>query len=192
MYARGSAALLPKGFEPDHAGKYGTLDVVFNYDSEEQQLGATIMAVTDLPAHKRTGNFSWQVHLVLLPTKKQRVKTGIQRGPCPIFTETFRFSHVESEMIGNYAIRFRLYSMRRMKKEKVLGEKVFYLTKLNLQGKMSVPVILDPCCALLVSRIKAGVGFLGIRTTLHLLLLCAHGSFLWLENIFRARLYCAA
>ncbi|XP_035466949.1 synaptotagmin-14 isoform X1 [Scophthalmus maximus] len=149
MYARGSAALLPKGYEPDHAGKYGTLDVVFNYDSEEQQLGATIMAVTDLPAHKRTGNFSWQVHLVLLPTKKQRVKTGIQRGPCPIFTETFRFSHVESEMIGNYAIRFRLYSMRRMKKEKVLGEKVFYLTKLNLQGKMSVPVILDPCCALL-------------------------------------------
>ena len=38
------------------------------------------------------------------------------------------------------------------KKEKVLGEKVFYLTKLNLQGRMSVPVILDPCCTLPVSR----------------------------------------
>eukprot|EP00064_Thunnus_orientalis_P006354 superscaffoldBa00000658_g6371 len=148
MSARGSAALLPKGYEPDPVAKYGTLDVVFDYDSEEQQLAMTIMAVTDLPAVKRTGNISWQVHLVLLPTKKQRAKTGIQRGPCPIFTETFRFSHVESEMISNYAIRFRLYSMRRMKKEKVLGEKVFYLTKLNLQGKMSVPVILDPCCAL--------------------------------------------
>lgn len=160
MSARGSSAQLPKGYEPDSVAKYGTLDVVFDYDSEEQQLALTVMAVTDLPLVKRTGNISWQVHLVLLPTKKQRAKTGIQRGPCPIFTETFRFSHVESEMISNYAIRFRLYSMRRMKKENVLGEKVFYLTKLNLQDKMSVPVILDPCCALPVSSIKTAVGFL--------------------------------
>uniref|UniRef100_A0A3B5M054 C2 domain-containing protein n=1 Tax=Xiphophorus couchianus TaxID=32473 RepID=A0A3B5M054_9TELE len=146
--ARGSAARFPKGYEPDALAKYGTLDVVFDYDSEEQQLTVTIMAVTDLPSIKRTGNFSWQVHLVLLPTMKQRAKTGVQRGPGPVFTETFRFSHVETDMIGNYAVRFRLYSIRRMKKEKVFGEKVFYLTKLNLQGKMSVPVILDPCCSL--------------------------------------------
>nr|XP_040054828.1 synaptotagmin-14 isoform X5 [Gasterosteus aculeatus aculeatus] len=148
MSARGSAARLPKGYDPDALAKHGTLDAVFDYDSEDQQLAVTIMAVSDLPAAKRTGNISWQVHLVLLPTKKQRAKTGIARGPCPIFTETFHFSHVESELIGNYAVRFRLYSVRRMKKEKVLGEKVFYLTKLNLQGKVSVPVMLDPCCAL--------------------------------------------
>lgn len=129
--------------------------MVFDYDSEEQQLTVTIMAVTDLPSIKRAGNFSWQVHLVLLPTKKQRAKTGVQRGPGPVFTETFRFSHVETDMIGNYAVRFRLYSIRRMKKEKVFGEKVFYLTKLNLQGKMSVPVILDPCCSLPVRRTTA-------------------------------------
>ncbi|KAL4624249.1 synaptotagmin-14-like [Arapaima gigas] len=148
MSARGSAALLPKGYEPEPLAKYGTLDVVFDYDSEEQCLMVTVTAVTDIPVLKRTGSISWQVHLVLLPTKKQRAKTGIQKGPCPIFTEMFRFNHVEPEMIGNYAVRFRLYSVRRMKKEKVLGEKVFYLTKLNLQGKMSVPVILEPCCAI--------------------------------------------
>uniref|UniRef100_A0A8C9UZF3 Synaptotagmin 14 n=1 Tax=Scleropages formosus TaxID=113540 RepID=A0A8C9UZF3_SCLFO len=148
MSARGSAAQLPKGYEPEPVAKYGTLDVVFDYDSEEQRLLLTVMAVTDIPALKRTGSISWQVHLVLLPTKKQRAKTGIQKGPCPVFTETFRFNHVEPEMIGNYAVRFRLYSIRRMKKEKVLGEKVFYLTKLNLQGKMSVPVVLEPCCML--------------------------------------------
>ncbi|XP_061890900.1 synaptotagmin-14-like isoform X1 [Entelurus aequoreus] len=146
MSARGSAAQLLKGYEPDAHAKYGTLDVVFDYDPEEQQLAVTVMAATDLPVLKHTGNISWQVHLVLLPGKKQRAKTGIQRGPCPLFTETFHFCRMESEMVGNYAIRFRLYSMRRMKKEKVLGENVFYLTKLNLQGKMSVPVILDPCC----------------------------------------------
>ena len=154
MSAKGSMVLLPKGYEPDPVAKYGTLDVVLDYDSGDQRLTVTVTAVTDIPALKRTGNISWQVHMILLPTKKQRAKTSIQKGPCPVFTETFRFSHVESDMIGNYAIRFRLYSVRRMKKEKVLGEKVFFLTKLHLQGKMSVPVILDPSCALPVSRSK--------------------------------------
>ncbi|CAJ1073965.1 synaptotagmin-14 [Xyrichtys novacula] len=149
LSARGSAAQLLKGYDTDSLLKYGTVDVVFDYDSEDQQLVVTIVAVSDLPSLKHTGNISWQVHLVMLPTKTQRAKTGIHKGPCPVFTESFRFSHVESEMINNYAIRFRLYSMRQMKKEKVLGEKVFYLTKLNLQGRLSVPIILDPRCAIL-------------------------------------------
>ncbi|XP_051945397.1 synaptotagmin-14-like [Xyrauchen texanus] len=146
LSARGSAAHLPKGYDPEPLTQYGTLDVVFDYDSSDQRLSVTITALTDIPPLKRSGNISWQVHLVLLPTKKQRAKTIIQRDPCPVFTETFHFSHIESEMIMNYAVRFRLYGVRRMKKEKALGEKVFYLTKLNLQGKMSVPIILDPCC----------------------------------------------
>ncbi|XP_074548850.1 synaptotagmin-14 isoform X2 [Halichoeres trimaculatus] len=149
LSARGSAAQLLKGYGIDPLAKHGTLDVVFDYDTEDQQLAVTIMAVSDLPLLQHTGNMTWQVHLVMLPSKKQRAKTGIHKGPCPIFTETFRFSHVEAEMISNYAIRFRLYSIRRMKKEAALGEKIFHLTKLNLQGRVSVPVILDPCCALL-------------------------------------------
>ncbi|XP_039605488.1 synaptotagmin-14-like isoform X2 [Polypterus senegalus] len=148
MSARGSASLLPKSFEPETMAKCGTLDVVLDYDSQEQRLIVTVTAVTDISPLSRLGNTSWQVHLVILPTKKQRAKTGIQRGPSPVFMETFKFNRIESEMIGNYAVRFRLYSMRRMKKEKVVGEKIFYLTKLNLQGKMSVPVILEPCCSL--------------------------------------------
>ncbi|XP_036871272.2 synaptotagmin-14 isoform X1 [Manis javanica] len=144
MSAQGSSSQLPKPFDPEPEAKYGTLDVTFDYDSQEQRLLVTVTAVTDIPAYNRTGGNSWQVHLVLLPIKKQRAKTSIQRGPCPVFTETFKFNHVESEMIGNYAVRFRLYGVHRMKKEKIVGEKIFYLTKLNLQGKMSLPVILEP------------------------------------------------
>ncbi|XP_060103291.1 synaptotagmin-14 isoform X2 [Heteronotia binoei] len=142
--ARGSSSQLPKSFDPEPEAKYGTLDVTFDYDSQEQKLLVTVTAATDIPTYNRTSGSSWQVHLVLLPIKKQRAKTSIQRGPCPVFTETFKFNHIESEMIGNYAVRFRLYSIRRMKRERILGEKIFYLTKLNLQGKMSVPVILEP------------------------------------------------
>nr|XP_056708939.1 synaptotagmin-14 isoform X2 [Euleptes europaea] len=142
--ARGSSSQIPKSFDPEPEAKYGTLDVTFDYDSQEQKLLVTVTAATDIPTYNRTSGGSWQVHLVLLPIKKQRAKTSIQRGPCPVFTETFKFNHIESEMIGNYAVRFRLYSVRRMKRERILGEKIFYLTKLNLQGKMSVPVILEP------------------------------------------------
>ncbi|XP_035000602.1 synaptotagmin-14 isoform X2 [Hippoglossus stenolepis] len=140
----GCGLQLPTAYEPEPLAKYGTLDVAFEYDSSEQWLAVTVTAATDIPALKQTGNISWQVHLVLLPTKKQRAKTGVQKGPCPIFTETFKFSRVEQEALGDYAVRFRLYSIRRMKKEKVLGEKVFYLTKLNLQGKIALPVTLEP------------------------------------------------
>ena len=140
----GSGPQLPSAYEPEPLAKYGTLDVAFEYDSSEQYLAVTVTAATDIPALKQTGNIAWQVHLVLLPTKKQRAKTGVQKGPCPVFTETFKFSRVEQEALGDYAVRFRLYSIRRMKKEKVLGEKVFYLTKLNLQGKIALPVTLEP------------------------------------------------
>ncbi|XP_029966739.1 synaptotagmin-14b [Salarias fasciatus] len=160
---------LPSAYEPEPLAKYGTLDVAFEYDSGEQWLAVTVTAATDIPALKQTGNISWQVHLVLLPTKKQRAKTGVQKGPCPVFTETFKFSRVEQDALGDYAVRFRLYSIRRMKKEKVLGEKVFYLTKLNLQGKIALPVTLEPGseltgCGSVVS-VSRSAGALSYRST---------------------------
>uniref|UniRef100_A0A3B3ZE15 C2 domain-containing protein n=1 Tax=Periophthalmus magnuspinnatus TaxID=409849 RepID=A0A3B3ZE15_9GOBI len=165
----GSVPPLPAAYEPEPMAKYGTLDVAFEYDSGEQWLAVTVTAATDIPALKQTGNIAWQVHLVLLPTKKQRAKTGVQKGPCPVFTETFKFSRVEQDALGDYAVRFRLYSIRRMKKEKVLGEKVFHLTKLNLQGKMALPVTLEPGseatgCGSVVSVSRSG-GALSYRST---------------------------
>ncbi|KAF1376784.1 hypothetical protein PFLUV_G00215040 [Perca fluviatilis] len=165
----GSGSQLPTAYEPEPFAKYGTLDVAFEYDSGEQWLAVTVTAATDIPALKQTGNIAWQVHLVLLPTKKQRAKTGVQKGPCPVFTETFKFSRVEQEALGDYAVRFRLYSIRRMKKEKVLGEKVFYLTKLNLQGKIALPVTLEQGseltgCGSVVS-VSRSAGALSYRST---------------------------
>ncbi|XP_074472724.1 synaptotagmin-14b isoform X2 [Sebastes fasciatus] len=165
----GSGPQLPTAYEPEPLAKYGTLDVAFEYDSGEQWLAVTVTAATDIPALKQTGNIAWQVHLVLLPTKKQRAKTGVQKGPCPVFTETFKFSRVEQDALGDYAVRFRLYSIRRMKKEKVLGEKVFYLTKLNLQGKIALPVTLEPGseltgCGSVVS-VSRSAGALSYRST---------------------------
>ncbi|KAF3850059.1 hypothetical protein F7725_019778 [Dissostichus mawsoni] len=151
----GSGPHLPTAYEPEPFAKYGTLDVAFEYDSGEQWLAVTVTAATDIPALKQTGNIAWQVHLVLLPTKKQRAKTGVQKGPCPIFTETFKFSRVEQEALGDYA-------HQEDEKEKVLGEKVFYLTKLNLQGKIALPVTLEQGSELTRAR---SAGALSYRST---------------------------
>ncbi|XP_048699029.2 synaptotagmin-14 isoform X3 [Caretta caretta] len=60
MSARGSSSQLPKPFDPEPVAKYGTLDVTFDYDSQEQKLLVTVTAVTDIPAYNRTGGNSWQ------------------------------------------------------------------------------------------------------------------------------------
>ncbi len=83
MSARGSAAQLPKGYEPEPLAQYGTLDVIFNYNSSDQRMSVTITALTDIPSLKRMGNISWQVHLVLLPTKNREPKLSSSVAPVP-------------------------------------------------------------------------------------------------------------
>ncbi|XP_046726678.1 synaptotagmin-14 isoform X2 [Silurus meridionalis] len=152
-----TAVLSPELYSPDSPfSPFGTLHVLFDYDLHQRCLSVTITAVTDLPSPRRSPGITWQLHLVLLPAKKQRTKTAVVRGRS--LSETFRFSHVQSESIGNYGVRFRLYSISKIKKEKkMLGEKVFYLTKLNLQGKMAVPLPLEPCCSATASESQTSV-----------------------------------
>ncbi|XP_034159051.2 synaptotagmin-14 isoform X1 [Pangasianodon hypophthalmus] len=157
LSVRGSSSPLLKLYSPDSPfSPFGTLHILFDYDLHQRCLSVTVTAVTDLPSPRRSPGIAWQLHLVLLPAKKQRAKTAVARGRS--LSETFRFSHVQSESIGNYGVRFRLYSISKIKKEKkMLGEKVFYLTKLNLQGKMAIPLPLEPCCSTTASESQTSV-----------------------------------
>ncbi|RXM95251.1 Synaptotagmin-16 [Acipenser ruthenus] len=97
-----------------------------------------------IPDKDRSGVDTWQVHVVLLPSKKQRHKSGVQRGSTPMFNETFRFSKLEADELGHYALRFRLYAVRKMTRERMMGEKLFYLRNLNLEGEMEAVLELEP------------------------------------------------
>lgn len=78
---------------------------------------------------------SWQVHMVLLPSKKQRQKTSVQKGSLPHFNETFRFSRLHPSELHSAAIRFRLYALGgRMLRERMMGEKVLRLGGLDPSG----------------------------------------------------------
>lgn len=132
----------PRLLEP--ISKCGYLDVIFEYRAIAQKLTVTIVRAQGLPDKDRSGVNSWQVHVVLLPSKKQRAKTNIQRGPNPVFKEKVTFSKLEPRDVAACAVRFRLYAARKMTRERMMGEKLFCLSHLHPEGEMKVTLVLEP------------------------------------------------
>ncbi|XP_060243635.1 synaptotagmin-16 isoform X2 [Meriones unguiculatus] len=124
--------------------KCGDLDVVFEYRAVTQKLTVTIVRAQGLPDKDRSGVNSWQVHVVLLPSKKQRGKTNIQRGPNPVFKEKVTFAKLEPRDVASCAVRFRLYAARKMTRERMMGERLFSLSHLHPEGEMKVTLVLEP------------------------------------------------
>ncbi|NXE76501.1 SYT16 protein, partial [Cochlearius cochlearius] len=135
---------------PAHRGahepicKCGDLDVVFYYKASSQKLVVTVLEARDIPDKDRSGVNTWQVHTVLMPSKKQRGKTSVQRGPIPMFKDKITFSKLEPEELSRYAIRFRLYAVHKMIGEKMMGEQLFYLSNINQEREAKVTLVLEP------------------------------------------------
>nr|XP_048271766.1 synaptotagmin-16 isoform X1 [Myodes glareolus] len=139
---RTSLQVPPKLLEP--ISKCGYLDIIFEYRAVTQKLTVTIVRAQGLPDKDRSGVNSWQVHVVLLPSKKQRGKTNIQRGPNPVFKEKVTFTKLEPRDVAACAVRFRLYAARKMTRERMMGEKLFCLSHLHPEGEMKVTLVLEP------------------------------------------------
>ncbi|XP_076978554.1 synaptotagmin-16 [Tamandua tetradactyla] len=129
---------------PEPISRCGDLDVIFEYRAACQKLTVTIVRAQDLPDKDRSGVNAWQVHTVLLPGKKQRGRTSIQRGPNPIFKEKVIFTKLESRNVAACAVRFRLYTARKVTRERMMAEKLFYLSHLCPEGEMKVTLVLEP------------------------------------------------
>ncbi|KAM4898818.1 synaptotagmin-16 [Sylvia borin] len=136
--------------EPAHHGahepicKCGDLDVIFTYKPSSQKLIATVLEARDIPDKDRSGVNTWQVHAVLMPGKKQRGKTSVQRGPIPTFQDKITFSKLEPQELSSHAVRFRLYAVHRMVGEKMMGEQLFYLSGLSQEEEVKVTLLLEP------------------------------------------------
>lgn len=126
--------------------KCGDLVLSLEYRPDSERLLVTVIAARDIPDRARSGMDSWQVHTVLLPSKKQRHKTSVQKGSLPHFNETFRFSRLEPSDLQASAVRFRLYALGgRMSRERMMGEKVLCLTGLDPDGgTMETTLVLEP------------------------------------------------
>ncbi|XP_040268210.1 synaptotagmin-16 isoform X1 [Bufo bufo] len=124
--------------------KCGDLDIVLHYKAASQKLTVTIVEAKDLPDKDRSGANSWQVHVVLLPSKRQRGKSAIQKGPQPVFNETFTFNKLEPKEMANNALRIRLYAVRKRIREKMMGEKLFSLKKVKPDEEIRKTLVLEP------------------------------------------------
>ncbi|KAM9652302.1 synaptotagmin-16 [Morphnus guianensis] len=124
--------------------KCGDLEVIFNYKASSQKLVVTVLEARDIPDKDRSGVNTWQVHTVLMPSKKQRGKTSVQRGPIPMFKDKITFSKLEPEELSSHAIRFRLYAVHKMVGEKMMGEQLFYLSNISQEGEAKVTLVLEP------------------------------------------------
>ncbi|XP_049918456.1 synaptotagmin-16 isoform X3 [Epinephelus moara] len=127
--------------------KCGDLVLSLEYRPDTEKLLVSVIAARDVPDKARSGMDSWQVHMVLLPSKKQRHKTSVQKGSLPHFNETFRFSRLEPSDLHMTAIRFRLYALgpSRMSRERMMGEKVLRLGGLDPDGgTMETTLVMEP------------------------------------------------
>ncbi|KFV14561.1 Synaptotagmin-16, partial [Pterocles gutturalis] len=124
--------------------KCGDLDVIFNYEASSQKLVVTVLEARDIPDKDRSGVNTWQVHTVLMPSKKQRGKTSVQRGPIPVFKDKITFSKLEPEELSSHAVRFRLYAVHKMTGQKMMGEQLFYLSNISQAGEVKVTLVLEP------------------------------------------------
>ncbi|XP_034015313.1 synaptotagmin-16 isoform X2 [Thalassophryne amazonica] len=126
--------------------KCGDLALSLEYHPDTEKLVVCVITARDVPDKARSGMDSWQVHMVLLPSKKQRHKTSVQKGSLPHFNETFRFSRLEPSDLPMSAIRFRLYALSgRMCRERMMGEKVLWLSGLNPNGgTVEMTLVMEP------------------------------------------------
>ncbi|KAK9534147.1 hypothetical protein VZT92_009214 [Zoarces viviparus] len=125
----------------------GDLVLSLEYHPDTEKLLVSVIAARDIPDKARSGMDSWQVHMVLLPAKKQRHRTLVQKGSLPQFNETFRFSRVDPSELQMSAVRFRLYALgaSRMSRERMMGEKVLRLGGLDPDGgTMETTLVLEP------------------------------------------------
>ncbi|XP_029350403.1 synaptotagmin-16 isoform X2 [Echeneis naucrates] len=126
--------------------KCGDLVLSLEYRPNTEKLLVSVVVARDIPDKARSGMDSWQVHMVLLPSKKQRHKTSVQKGSLPQFNETFRFSRLEPSVLHTSAVRFRLYALGgRIYRERMMGEKVLRLGGLDPNGgTMETTLVLEP------------------------------------------------
>ncbi|XP_051946545.1 synaptotagmin-16-like isoform X2 [Xyrauchen texanus] len=131
-------------FPHGHISKCGDIIIALDYRADTHRLLVTVVAAEGIPDKARSGMDSWQVHVVLLPGKRQRHKTAVQKGSMPRFEETFRFSNLEPGDLDSSALRFRLYALGRMNRERMMGENMYRLNRLRHTEQLEITLVLEP------------------------------------------------
>ncbi|KAM8908033.1 synaptotagmin-10 isoform 1-T1 [Spinachia spinachia] len=122
LYKQKSVDSQDGGKEP--AETCGKLSFSLCYDHEERALVVRILKALDLPAKDFTGTSDPYVKIYLLPERKKKYQTRVQRKNLnPMFDETFRFP-VEYDEICSRKLHFSVYDFDRFTSHDMIGEVV--------------------------------------------------------------------
>ena len=74
----------------------------------------------DCPLTQKNRSMYWQVHLTLLPLRKQCFKTKYKSTGTPIFNEIFEFQDIPKDVLSQLSLRYRLYGRLKLTTRKIL------------------------------------------------------------------------
>ncbi|XP_045927342.1 synaptotagmin Va isoform X2 [Micropterus dolomieu] len=111
-----------QGKEEEEKENFGKLEYTLDYNFTDNQLIVGILQAQDLPAMDLGGTSDPYVKVYMLPDKKKKFETKVQRkNLCPVFNETFIFKIPYSEL-GGQTLVLQVFDFDRFGKHDVIGE----------------------------------------------------------------------
>ncbi|KAG1967976.1 synaptotagmin Va isoform X1 [Pimephales promelas] len=111
---------------------YGKLEYTLDYNFTENQLIVGILQAQDLPAMDLGGTSDPYVKVYMLPDKKKKFETKIQRkNLCPVFNETFIFKIPFNDLAGQTLV-LQVFDFDRFGKHDVIGEIKIAMNSIDL------------------------------------------------------------
>ncbi|XP_060882837.1 synaptotagmin Va isoform X2 [Labrus mixtus] len=110
----------------------GKLEYSLDYSFTDNQLIVGIIQAQDLPAMDIGGTSDPYVKVYMLPDKKKKFETKVQRkNLCPVFNETFTFKIPYSDL-GGQTLVLQVFDFDRFGKHDVIGEIKIQMNTIDL------------------------------------------------------------
>ncbi|XP_044188058.1 synaptotagmin Va isoform X2 [Thunnus albacares] len=121
-----------EGKEEEEKEFFGKLEYSLDYNFTDNQLIVGILQAQDLPAMDMGGTSDPYVKVYMLPDKKKKFETKVQRkNLCPVFNETFTFKIPYNEL-GGQTLVLQVFDFDRFGKHDVIGEIKIAMNSIDL------------------------------------------------------------
>ncbi|XP_057315116.1 synaptotagmin-14-like [Hydractinia symbiolongicarpus] len=122
--------------EPESLCIAGKILIQFTYMPAANKINLTVIRASDIPPVERGGADNIQVHLCVLPMRKQRYRTKAVPASKGVINMTFSFIHMTPDLVERCAIRLRVYSTQRFSK-RLIGEVKVSLAQIDLTSPLA-------------------------------------------------------
>ncbi|XP_029606063.1 synaptotagmin-2-like isoform X1 [Oncorhynchus tshawytscha] len=108
--------------EEEEKENFGKLEFTLDYNFTDNQLIVGILQAENLPAMDMGGTSDPYVKVYMLPDKKKKFETKVQRkNLCPVFNETFIFK-IPYQELGGQTLVLQVFDFDRFGKHDVIGQ----------------------------------------------------------------------